>query len=275
MNALDGTPRVFPDYENPPVIEVVCGILFEELDQVLAPHFGLLWEKYRSEYPECREVPPLTPAIETFEGPISLGLRLENVPPLPRVWFIHADKNGIIQVQRDRFLHNWRKIRDTDEYPRYPQVIRLFKDRYNCFQSFLEENRLGEIRPKQYELTYVNHIRKGQAWEGLGCLRGLFPDFAWRSDRDRFLPDPSGVNWRTTFDMPERVGRLHVKIQNGKDRETGDEIIVLDLTVRGIGEDKSLEGMWEWFNTAREWIVFGFTDLTGEEVHKTVWKRRR
>lgn len=36
-----------PDFENPPVVEVVCGIQFEYLSQLITPHFGLLWEMYK------------------------------------------------------------------------------------------------------------------------------------------------------------------------------------------------------------------------------------
>ena len=47
-------------------------------------------------------------------------------------------------------------------------------------------------------------------------------------------------------------------------------MILLDLTVRGIGK----EGMEAWFDLAREWIVCGFADLTGDEIQKTIWGRR-
>lgn len=58
----------YPDFDAPPVIEVVCGIYFKSISNLLAPHFGLLWEKYRDEYPICQEVAPLAPAIERFDG---------------------------------------------------------------------------------------------------------------------------------------------------------------------------------------------------------------
>jgi hypothetical protein len=41
-----------------------------------------------------------------------------------------------------------------------------------------------------------------------------------------------------------------------------------------MGKDKSPEGMWTWFDLAREWIVRGFTDLTGEEVQKQIWRKK-
>jgi len=70
------------------------------------------------------------------------------------------------------------------------------------------------------------------------------------------------------------MGRLHVTIQNGMVRDTRQPLLILNLTVRGIGNDKSSEAMWPWFDLAREWIVRGFGDLTGEEVQKRIWKKK-
>lgn len=263
----------FPDYENPPVIEVVCGIQFKPINTLLSPYLGLLWEKYKSEYPQCSEVAPLNPVIERFDEPPQMTVELANVPPLPRIWFIQSKGNGIIQVQRDRFLHNWKRVESEDEYPRYHVVKEMFRDRLLKFQSFLKENDLGIIEPLQYEMTYVNHIPKGDGWGNLREIGKIFPDFAFRIKEDRFLPEPSAVNWRTTFTLPEVATRMHVGIRHVKIRDSGLPVLLLELTVRGIGTNKSSEEMWNWFDLAREWIVRGFADLTGEEVQKNVWRR--
>ncbi len=277
-NSMDQSPKAekpFPDYENPPVIEVVCGILFKPISALLSPYIGILWEKYKSEYPQCSEVAPLDPVIERFDEPPQMALELADVPPLARIWFIHEKGNGIIQVQRDRFLHNWRKVNPEDEYPRYHVVKQMFRDRLFKFQAFLEENSLGSIEPLQYEMTYINHIPKGEGWENLGEIGRIFPDFAFRIKEDRFLPEPSTVNWRTTFALPEKATRMHVVIRHVKVRDSGLPMLLLELTVRGIGTDGSPEGMWNWFDLAREWIVRGFADLTGKEVQKKEWRRIR
>jgi uncharacterized protein (TIGR04255 family) len=263
-----------PNYEKPPVIEVVCGILFKPIKALLGPHFGLLWDKYKPEYPICREVAPLTPVIEYFDEHPPVDFQLTDIPPLPRIWFVHKEDNGIIQVQRDRFLHNWKKAKPEDEYPRYPKVIELFKDRLSKFELFLKENELGFIEPLQYEMTYINHIPQGHGWVDMSNIGDIFPDFALRVNKERFLPEPEGINWRTSFAIPDQIGRLHITIQHGRVRDTGKPLLILNLTVRGIGNDKSSEGMWPWFDIAREWIVRGFADLTGEEVQNSVWKKK-
>jgi hypothetical protein len=219
-------------------------------------------------------VAPLAPAIERFEDSFEMKLELSDMPPLPRIWFARADDNGIIQVQRDRFLHNWRKVRPEDAYPRYHNVIQMFKDRLSVFRSFLRENKFESIEPLQYEMTYINHIPRGEGWVNLSEIGNIFPDFSFRLNETRFLPEPEGINCRTSFVLPEKVGRLHVVIRNARKRDTGRPVLLLELTVRGISSDKSPEGMNLWFDVAREWIVRGFADLTGEGVQKSVWKRK-
>src|SRR6266478_4823403 len=128
MNAQSDPP--LPEFERPPVNEVVCGVMFKSLEQLLTPYLGLLWESYK-EYPTCQETPPLIPIVETFgEGHSRNKPEFAEIPPLQRVWFVHKNGNGIIQVQRDRFLHNWRKLKLEDTYPRYGQVIGMFLDHF-------------------------------------------------------------------------------------------------------------------------------------------------
>lgn len=120
---LKNDSKFLPEYDNPPITEVVCGVLFKPVVNLLVPHIGLLWEKFKAEYPLCKEVAPLTPMIEQFETAQGLGFEITEIPPLPRIWFLQTNDNGIIQIQRDRLLYNWRKIRMDDEYPRYHKVL--------------------------------------------------------------------------------------------------------------------------------------------------------
>ena len=156
------TEYTLPAFEKPPVVEVICGILFHDIQGLLGAHLGDFWDKVRADYPSCKEVAPLAAVVERFGERGAIKVEFTDVPPMPRTWFIHKDETGIIQVQRDRFLHNWKKVSEGDEYPRYETVISLFKDRLSVFESFLAEHSFGPISPMQYELTYVNHIPVGE-----------------------------------------------------------------------------------------------------------------
>lgn len=264
-----------PEYDLPPVTEVVCGTLFKALDGLQLPHIGLLWDRYRSEYPACQEVAPLLPVIERFEDSQEPELATFSEVPPPRIWFLHRNGNGIIQVQKDRFLHNWKQAGPNDEYPRYAEVKKLFASRLEVFECFLSEFQIGPMMPLQYEMTYVNHIPMGAGWESFADIGNLFPDNIWRRSSERFLPTPEALNLRQVYALPNRLGRMHVAVRNALRREDMRPILLFELTVRGFPGDPSTAAMWDWFDLAREWIVRGFTDLTGESVQKTVWKRTK
>lgn len=266
--------KSLPSFERPPIAEVVCSIAFESLNELLVPHLGLFWDNVKGDYPRCEEHPLLMPVIERFEATEKPKQQIL-IPFLPRTFFVSGDKHRLIQVQRDRFIHNWRKNAPDDDYPRYPEVIKMFRDGLAKFEAFLEEKQLGEIVPLQYELTYVNYIPAGDGWTTLADIGELLPDFAWRGEKDRFLPTPEGNNWTSVFLLPDRLGRLRVTIQNATRSIENEklDVIRLDLTARGIGADKSRDAMNAWFELAHEWIVLGFVDLTGDKVQREEWGR--
>lgn len=271
------TPSVksseLPSYERPPVIEVVCGIQFEPLDLMMT-HMGLLWQQF-PDYPSVNEVAPLLPAIERFGEEQSARLRLSDVPPMARTWFVHRDETGIVQVQKDRFLHNWKKARESDDYPRYTRVLGLFRDRLATFETFLRDAGLGDVRPTQYEMTYVNHVQQGQGWSSMADFASLFPGFAGRTSASQFLPDMESCNLRVAYVLPERQGRLHATIRTVMNSEDKTPVLVLELTARGLPAERDRDAMWRWFDLAHEWIVRAFTDLTSAQVQTKQWRRTR
>ena len=147
----------------------------------MTAYVGLLWQKFNDDYPYCQDLAPLTPSIEVIDELPEISYALTDIPPLPRVWFINDSGNEIIQVQRDRFLYNWRKMNSQDIYPRYKNIIQKFKNHLSTFEMFLKEANLQEFSPLQYELTYVNHILQGEGWETYNDVGKIFPYFSWHS----------------------------------------------------------------------------------------------
>ncbi|MGE3966455.1 MAG: TIGR04255 family protein [Planctomycetota bacterium] len=261
-----------PSYERPPVIEVVCGVQFEPLE-ILMTHLGLLWQQF-PDYPTVIEVAPLIPVIEKFGEEQALRLHMTDLPPMARTWFLHRDETGIVQIQKDRFLHNWKKVRESDDYPRFGTVIGLFRDRLTTFETFLRDVGLGDLRPTQYELTYVNHIPQGEGWGTMADFGRLFPGLT-SSGVAGFLPSMEQCNLRSAYVLPNQHGRLHVTIRTATGVDDKKPVIVLELTARGFPGTADRDGMWRWFDLAHEWIVRGFSDLTSPEVQKAQWKRTR
>lgn len=273
--ATSAPPRL-PDYEVPPVIEVVCGVQFAPLAGFQATSFGLLWERFRAEYPTCEQQPPLGPVIERFGGMSEDEARVEisNTLPLPRMFFLHRDPCWLLQVQPDRFLHNWRKQKEPDAYPRFPKVFERFWSAWERFLEFCRDEKIGTPSVNQLEVTYINHIVEGDGWSGLESIGSVFPDISWRTERS-FLPSPESVAWKGSFQLPDQLGRLHVSIRHAIKRIDSKPVLLCDLTVRGCPRTVDDAALKAWFLLGREWIVRGFADMTSAEVQAKVWKRKQ
>jgi uncharacterized protein (TIGR04255 family) len=260
-------------YDQPPVSEVVCGVLFEPIEALLTPHIGLLWQRFQPDYPLCDDVAPIAASMEVFNNQdVESEFEFTNILPLPRVWFISSDETKVVQIQRDMLIHNWRKVSADSEYPRYGNLIEGFQEHLMNFNSFLKEADLGQVQSCQYELSYVNQLPQGEVWETIEDIGKIFPDFKWQKSSSRFLPKPQNINWTTTFDLPEEFGRLHISIRT---LVINNHLTILfQLTVRGIGSYNSVDSMQGWFDVAHEWIVQAFTDLTDEKIQIDIWKRR-
>lgn len=261
-----------PDYDNPPVNEVVFGVQFSELN-IKAPDTGFFWDCLgKDEYPKCEEKSPMAPNMEVFDSPPSskpLFAQFE-CPPLPRLLFINKIENNLIQVQKDRFHQNWRKLKSDDEYPRYIKLYPEFVESWELFGTFVRETNVGELVPNQYELTYVNHIPRGQGWTNLVDVEKIFYEVKNKSN-GAFLPEPESLSWRKTYRFPNNTGRLHVSLRPAMNRESKDQMIILDLTARGFVAND----MKAWFDMAREWIVKGFSELTKGSIQNSIWKRKK
>jgi uncharacterized protein (TIGR04255 family) len=254
-----------PSYRRPPVSEVYAGVRFQAPDKLNITHFGLLWNKFRSEYPTVQHSVPIESKPAQLLVDQATGL------PLPRVWFINTQGNQLVQFQVDRFYFNWRSR--GDNYPRYPYVIEKFQDVSDTIRSFFSEFELGELKPVGYELNYTNHIPLEDEWQTVDDFSNVFRDFTWVKHTDRFLPRPEGIAWNTSFRLPKENGILSVKLNQATRQEDKVRIIVFELTVRGNVDLLGDTSERQFFDTAHEWIVRGFTDLTTHEMQTRKWER--
>ena len=263
-------------FERPPVVEVACSILFATTQPLRGAHIGLYRQKISDAFPRFEEAPPLPPVIEAQEpgtGAVRLayGFGFGLVPPLRRSWFISEDGRNLIQLQEDRFVFNWKKAGDDDTYPRYDTVIEQFNRYLSGFVEFLVEQGLGSPVYRQFELIYVNQIPLGAAEIEVSESRVLV-DHVRDASRSRFLAEPEGVNWVSSYSLPNNEGRLYAAAQSARAPD-GRRILRLDMTARGIPSGATEAGRPAWFDQAHNWITRGFADLTAKDVQEKVWRR--
>jgi len=272
---MDAKP--VPSYKNPPVIEVVWSVQFAQLPWFTASHLGLFWELIRADYPRCEEQAPIErkdEPEELLQAP-QVTIKMLDKPPLCRQWFISPAGNDLVQLQADRLCVNWRKVREGDAYPRYNHMRGIFAKRWEQFCSFAKAEGCEFPNVDLLEMTYVNHIFKGEGWSSPKDIGQVFPAISFHEE-SAFLPPPASLGCNMVFDVRGTQGRLHVSCRHAKLLE-GDqrELFRLELVARGRPARAEPDGLLEWFAAAREWIVRGFADLTKQEIQDKEWGREQ
>lgn len=265
-------PENLPDFEMPPLDEVVLGVQFVPPPRYRQIYAGAVWDLYRSEFPLVEEQIAIAPAFETFgvtRGP-SFNFEVINGPAQNRFWFLAEDGHELIQFQQDRLLHNWRRLdKEASVYPRFETMVTKFERELNQLQTFFEGLGQRALEINQCEVTYINHI----AMEGPS---GLTPDEAIKLIN-------FGGKKAEAFDLrfAERIdsdggspiARMHYRASIGQKTNTGEPVCYLELTVRGAPEANDIQSAIEFLEMARRKIVTQFAEVTSERAHE-VWRRK-
>jgi len=246
-----------PSYGSPPLSEVAFGVQFAPLP-LQTRHVGQFWTEIKDEYPLTQDFPPVPDVGE------AAGVSVLVMPPLRRVFLATSTAEHVIQLQDSRFHHNWRKLSPSVVYPRFSVVFSRFLKAWGLFSDFVKRQGLDEPKPSRYELTYVNEI------ETLGSIRieQAVKLFDWKIIQAEFLPEPQATNIAWSFLLPDSKGTMNVST-NRLTKLDGRSAVLLTLACSGPSANYPLG---EWFDTAHQWIVRGFTDLTTLEAHNE-WNR--
>jgi uncharacterized protein (TIGR04255 family) len=265
-----------PSYKNAPVTEVVLSSQFASIEGMTAAHLGLLWHSFRQDFPEAEQHPPVDHQVETFGHfrPIKQDIlfQLVNEVPVPRCWFKDPSGNQLIQVQADRFMHNWRKRSDSDQYPRYPDIRGRFSDELHMFEDFAVKENLGPLHFNQCEITYINHIPAGPEWSKLSDLEKVVT--FWSDSVGKALKAiPEDVKCSQRFIISEdgqNIGRLYVELQSGLRLSDKMPVFMLNLTARLNPATPDIEGILKRLDLGRIWIIEAF-QACGSKLMRESW----
>jgi len=271
-----------PSFKSPPLNEVFFGVQYEPIQAFDITTYGSLWENFKEHFPVVENHAPIDPSFEKTgarKQPISelSRIRLEsfNSAALPRAWFISMDERELVQIQPDRFIRNWRQRSVDDEYPRYEQHIRSqFLNNLETLSSFYQNNGMGELKPNQCEVSYINHIGADIAHDHLSDVF-----LGWSNDYDLSgIADieSAQINIKHIIndDNGQFVGRLHVNVQPAFTVNGDKPIFVVELTLRGRPLGEGLDGVMKFMDMGREKIVRAFTKMTTQKMHD-LWCRER
>lgn len=270
-----------PEYERPPVIELVLGLQFEPLTKMGIVHPGLIWQHFRDRYPNVEQQQPLAPSMEQYDSPQArpprMNIELELAATLPRIWFISGDRTRLLQLQRDRFIFNWRQGASEETYPRFAALRAEFVKELAQFQAALEQEDLGTIQPTQCEISYVNELVNPDNRSQRVDLGRTLTTWASPADSDFPLP-PEYVTQEIRYVIPgadgRPTGRLKIALQSVYETKTGHLAYLLHLTAHGAPPEPGVAGVLRFIDVSHDWITRCFTAITTAEMQR-VWGRVR
>jgi uncharacterized protein (TIGR04255 family) len=270
---LSTRPPNLPDFDNPPVVEVALGVQLDPMPAVAAAHLGLLWAQYTDEFPNLEEHGPIDIAEEEF-GDVApapaFQVEVVGKPPVPRYWFVSKDGTRLLQVQQDRFIHNWRRQGPATEYPRYEALRQSFDERFRTYASFVHERDLGQVNIRQAEITYVNRIDPVTGWSPQIQLDRIVRMWSPNYDTTLLADDIELVRLGQRHIIRDAQGP-YARLYVSADPAAGSTII-LNLAVRGRPRRPGLEGAIEFFDMGRDRIVRAFAAVTTAEI-QSIWGR--
>ena len=265
-----------PAFERPPLVEVAFAAQFEPL-LLRTPDLAVFWMDVLSKrgMTTWREGPPIAGAVELFGIPQAPRLQIQFEQPVQRAMFFDAAETKLVQIQQDRFIHNWlRPNRKPDSYPRYDVLRNDFKAQFEEFCSFVKTRGHGAITTNQAELTYVNQIELEQG-ASLGDVGALLAPCSGRPTDEFLGPAESAevaLHYVITDPKGRKAGRLHVEATPGFTVQNMQPVVLLKLTARGRYEGDSIDSLMAFFDRAHECIVRGFASLTTVQMQEK-WGR--
>ncbi len=260
-----------PDYANPPVVETILGVQFEPLPDFRNAHLGAFWKTLnQNEWPKVADAPPLESQVERFSEQMEWGrmaFQFKLAQDMPnRLQVSNKDGDRMIQVQNGRLHFNWLG-KAGGPYPHYGPVRDGFDWLLGQFSDYIAREKLGDLRPNQWEVTYLNHIPKGTVWKTVADWHFFSPLGAVPSVSELIEAESFGGEWH--YIIPEKRGRLHVRWQHSQRQEPKlEEIIVLNLTARGPVEDEKagLTAALTGLDLGHDVIVRSFKDFMSKDA---------
>jgi uncharacterized protein (TIGR04255 family) len=275
---MQARPADLPDFRNPPVVEVYLSIQFEPIAGFDGTHLSKCYSEFSNAFPKVRYQQLLGHDLEVFGAapPAPGGLQFQIAPDLDvRLALTSEDGARLLQIQLDRFVHNWRRQGGETDYPRYESIREAFEAHTRTFFALLARSGLPDPAIDQCEISYINNIDIPAEPGGAVPASRVFSQLQVVNARDS-LPELEDMGLRARYlvrDGERRaVGRLHTLTQPIYRAGNSGLTHRFSLMVRGQPSAPTLDGALAFFDMGRRSIVCAFAALTTPEMHK-LWGR--
>jgi uncharacterized protein (TIGR04255 family) len=254
---------LLPEYKNAPVVETALAVEFAQLQGWSIVHYGILWERFRSQYPNFEVHPHIlfsgAPAEYTLQD-----------PPL-RCFFLDAEGTQLVQVRSGAFVRNWRARPSNNSYPRYATIRPSFERDFEIFDQFLRDFKIPPIEAWKCEVTYINHFVQGREWSDPFSLCRIMPILS-PEKVSGLLSEMAHARFVFGYQLPEDTGTLQMELVPVISPE-GRQIMQLGITAVGRPRGNDLESILDWLDKGHYAVVKGFSDFTSKEAQTEYWGR--
>lgn len=249
-------------YNEPPVNEVVMGVTFVPIVGFHTQHIGRFWEKIADKYPKSEQAANYGEPLQLDKGEIYPG---------PRFWFISDTRDKLVQIQRNLFLCNWRKVDGEGIYPEYDEMKKVFKENYDSFLKYLRKLGFNDPVHTDCQFNYINHFLEGKEWKIGSDITKIIPSFGYPMTDEAEGPKNYDLNY--VYDLPDRNrGDFRMKFTTAKLVSSEQKVIIFENSARGLDSDS--DDIYEWFDYAHEQLVNKFESVTSQKIQTTVWKKQ-
>jgi uncharacterized protein (TIGR04255 family) len=250
-----------PSFDQPPVVEVAVGVHFLQLPGLsTVPLVRLVDDLWRSRYPLTLEQPPLGPP----GGERLPAFQLQTAPPPLRLWSLAEDQSLLVQVQHDRLLLNWRKLRDVDPYPRYGSLREDFAGLWQEFSSYVGNHDFGVLQPSIAEVSFFNRIPIQDAAEISGIVKALNPRWA--------LNGQTAVAYQTARDVSDLLATGSQSITASFQPANGFVQLEISTLIGVDARGGDISDVLDALDIAHGFGVLTFDELTTDNAH-SAWGR--
>jgi uncharacterized protein (TIGR04255 family) len=251
--------------ENPPVVETSVGFHFAKLEGWHLLRQGLLWGKFRPEYPELEILPMIVQAAtpQTFQFDMN--------SPVMRTGFTDKSRTQLVQIQDGLLLHNWRKTNESPQYKRYDAIRSRLRSDWATFRAYLHEESLKDPVVLRCEMSYFNHLVRNEDWKDFADLSDTFT--VWKG-----LPESSsyGTAQVAAFNVMHQLdsGTVNVIAQPGIRPSDGKEVIQFSLTSSVKPKSSDDEELFRCLDECHENARRAFFDFTTDKARNR-WREIR
>jgi uncharacterized protein (TIGR04255 family) len=264
-------------FESPPISELVVSLFYVPIPELRAQHIGIYWDRIRERYPRCEQQNVVVSPSDAASPSLFQEVPGE-VLPLPRFWFSSDAHPILVQVQRNAFMLNWRRLpgASAGEYPHYENVSSNFWDEFEKYKRFIEDIVGGKIDVIQRcELSYINIISAHpDIFTQPSQLMGVVPSVASLYELQTDGRALVSINTTVTYQVDPTMFVDLIVRGFGRRSDTNELAAALELRAHGAPSDLSLDTVRAWYDSAHDATYKLFLDATAKQVQETIWKPR-